>query len=55
MISKSPLHNAVTVCSSGPLPALSCSIQEGISHKSGQEPRMRPRTKTGNEGLHLLQ
>lgn len=30
---------------SGLLPALCCSIQEGTSHKSGQGPKMRPRTK----------
>lgn len=42
MISKSSFQNDVTVCLSGPLPALYCSIQEDTSHKSGQEPRMHP-------------
>lgn len=31
--------------SSYDIPALYCSIQEDISHKSGQEPKMHPRTK----------
>lgn len=36
---KRTLHNR----DRGPiLPVLHCSIQEGISHKSGQDPRMHP-------------